>query len=124
MIERYQRLKAYCEQHEWAAALSAALLLVLLGTLIVALLEYQEAILAWLSKAVLINGLIAAGITLLMAVVSASMICLSFSSCSIEERTEKVIHRHRPVMVDGLKLVRNLGVNPKRRRRQDRNGST
>ena len=124
MIERYQRLKAYCEQHEWAAALSAAALLVLLGTLIMALLEYQEAILIWLSKAVLVNGLIVAGIILFLAVLSASMICLSFSSCSIEERTEKVIHRHRPVMVDGLKLVRNLGVNPKRRRRPGRNAST
>lgn len=124
MIERYQRLKAYCEQHEWAAALSAVVLLVLLGTLIMALLEYQEAIIIWLSKAVLVNGLIVAGIILFLAVLSASMICLSFSSCSIEERTEKVIHRHRPVMVDGLKLVRNLGVNPKRRRRQGRNAST
>ena len=123
MIERYQRLKHYCEEHDWAAALSALLLVVLLGTLIFVLLENQEALQKWLSKALLVNGLIVAGITLIVGAVSASMICLSFSSCSIEERTEKVIHRHRPVMVDGLKLVRNLGVNPKRRRRRDRNAS-
>lgn len=123
MIERYQRLKAYCEDNEWAAALSAILLLTMLATLVTLLLHYQESIIHWLSSAVLINGLIAAGVTLLIGAFSASIFCLSFSACSIEERTEKVIHRHRPVMSEGLKIVKNLGVNPKRRRRPDRNAS-
>jgi hypothetical protein len=123
MIERYQRLKAYCEDNEWAAALSAILLLTMLATLVILLLQFQESIIHWLSSAVLINGLIAAAATLIIGALSASIFCLSFSACSIEERTEKVIHRHRPMMSDSLKIVKNLGVNPKRRRRPDHNAS-
>ena len=124
MIERYQRLKAYCEDNEWAAALSAILLLAMLATLVILLLQYQESIIHWLSSAVLINGLIAAGAILLIGAFSASIFCLSFSACSIEERTEKVIHRHRPVMSSGLKIIKNLGVNPKRQRKPARNESS
>ena len=118
MLERYRRLKEYCEQNEWAAALSALFLLGMLAALVYLLLEYQVYVLHWLSNAVLINGLIAIGISIVLGLFSLSLFCLSFSSCSIDERTERVIHRHRPVMSDALKSVRNLGVNPKRRRKQ------
>ena len=121
MFERYRLLKEYCEENEWAAALSALFLVATLGSLIYLLMENQVLVLHWLSNAVLINGLIAIVIALVIAAFSLSLFCLSFSSCSIEERTERVIHRHRPVMSDALKSVKNLGVNPKRRRKQAHN---
>lgn len=124
MIDRYIRLRQYCQNNEWAAALSALLLISLLGVVIYLSLDHHSAVQHWLSGAVLLNGLIMLSIFLAVGAFSLSLFCLSFSDCSIEDRTEKVIHRHRPVMVDGLKIVKNLGVNPKRRRRPVRNESS
>ena len=124
MIDRYLRLRQYCQENEWAAALSAMLLITLLGSIIYAILDNHSAVQHWLSNAVLINGLIMFSILLAVGAFSLSLFCLSFSNCSIEDRTEKVIHRHRPVMVDGLKIVKNLGVNPKRQRKPARNASS
>jgi len=117
MIDRYNRLRLYCQKHEWAAASSALLLIMLLGTIIYAALESQSAVQHWLSSAVLINGLIMLLASLIIVAFSLSLFCLSFSNCSVEDRTEMVIHRHQHVMEDSLKIVKNLGVNPKRRRK-------
>jgi hypothetical protein len=124
MIDRYIRLRQYCQKNEWAAALSALLLICLLGTVIYLTLDHHSTVQHWLSSAVLLNGLIMLLILLALGAFSLSLFCLSFSDCSIEDRTEKVIHRHRPVMVDGLKIVKNLGVNPKRRHKPVRNESS
>lgn len=124
MLDRYTQLRQYCQQNEWAAGLSALLLLAILGSIIYVIINNHSVVQHWLSSAVLVNGLIMLSTTLLIGAFSLSLFCLSFSACSIEDRTEKVIHRHRPVMVDGLKVVKNLGVNPKRRRKPVRSASS
>jgi len=116
MIHRYIRLRGFCQRNDWAAGLSAFLLISLLGTVIYGVLENQYIVLHWLSSAILINGLILVSIILAIGALSMSLFCLSFAATSIEDRTERVIHRNRPVMTDSLKIVRSLGVNPKRRR--------
>gem|GEM_PF-5472688 len=124
MIDRYLRLRQYCQENEWAAALSALLLIGLLGTVIYLVIDNHSTVQHWLSNSVLLNGLILLSIIIVVGAFSLSLFCLSSSDCSIEDRTEKVVHRHRPVMVDGLKVVKNLGVNPKRRRKPVRNESS
>jgi hypothetical protein len=123
MIGRYRCIKQYCQEHEWAAALSAISLLVTIGAAIYLLLEFQVSLLHWLNSDILINGLIMFAIGLLILAIALPVLCLSFSPCSIEERTERVIHRHQPVMAGSLKLIKNLGVNPKRRRKLVRTSS-
>ena len=124
MLNRYFQLRQYCQQNEWAAGLSALLLIGLLGSTVYAVLDQHSVVQHWLSAAVLVNGLIMLSIILLVGAFSLSLFCLSFSSCSIEDRTERVIHRHQSVMADSLKVVKNLGVNPKRRRKLDDNVSS
>ncbi|MCW8964215.1 MAG: hypothetical protein OQL16_10485 [Gammaproteobacteria bacterium] len=123
MIHRYIRLRKFCQKNDWAAGLSAFLLICLLGAVIYGALENQSIVLHWLGHAVLINGLILVAIILAIGALSMSLFCLSFSDSSIEDRTERVIHRNRPVMAGSLKIVKNLGVNPKRRRTPDRSAS-
>lgn len=124
MINRYLRLRAYCQTNEWAAGLSALILVALLGTIIYLALENQSLLEQWLSSSVLVNGLILFSIILLVIALSLSLFCLSFSPCSMQDRTERVIHVHRPVMSEGLKVIKNLGVNPKRQHTPDRNASS
>ena len=124
MIHRYIQLRHYCQKNEWAAAFSALLLIGLLAAMIYSVLDNHSIVQHWLTSAVLVNGLIMLSIILLVGALSLSLFCLSFSACSIQDRTERVIHRHRPVMVDSLKVVKNLGVNPKRRRKPGRNASS
>ena len=124
MIDRYIQLRQYCQKNEWAAGISALLLLVILGSIVYAVIDNHSVVQHWLSSAALVNGLILLSSTLIIGALSLSLFCLSFSACSIEDRTEKVIHRHRPVMVDSLKVVKNLGVNPKRRRKPVRSASS
>ena len=100
------------------------MLICLLGAVIYGALENQSIVLQWLGHAVLINGLILVAIILAIGALSMSLFCLSFSDSSIEDRTERVIHRNRPVMAGSLKIVKNLGVNPKRRRTPDRSASS
>ena len=124
MIHRYIRLRQYCQENDWAAALSALLLIMLLGTVIYAVLDNHSIVQHWLSSAVLVNGLITLSIMLAIGAFSLSLFCLSFTACSIEDRTEMVIHRHQHVMEGSLKVIKNLGVNPKRRRKMARNESS
>ena len=124
MIGRYLRLREYCQKNEWAAGLSALLLLALLGLVIYLTLNNQSALEHWLNSSVLVHGLMLFSVLLLLAVILASLLCLSLSPASMQDRTERVIHRHRPVMQDGLKVVKNLGVNPKRRHKPARNASS
>ena len=123
MISRYLHLREYCQKNEWAAGLSAVLLLVLLGSVIYLTLYNQSALEHWLNSSLLVHGLLLFSVLLLLAVILTSLLCLSLSPASMQDRTERVIHRHRPVMQDGLKLVKNLGVNPKRQRKPARNAS-
>ena len=97
MINRYLRLRAYCQTNEWAAGLSALILVALLGTFIYLALENQALLEQWLSASVLVNGLILFSVILLVVALSLSLFCLSFSPCSVQDRTERVIHIHRPV---------------------------
>jgi hypothetical protein len=124
MISRYLRLRQYCQANEWAAGLSAFLLVGLLGTIIYLSLEKQSLLEQWLGGSVLVNGLILFSTALLVSALSLSLVCLSFSPCSIQDRTERVIHVHQHVMTDALKVVKNLGVNPKRQRTPDRSASS
>ena len=124
MINRYIRLRQYCQNNEWAAGLSALLLISLLGSIIYSVIDNHSSVQHWLGSAVLMNGLILLSTSLILGTLSLSLFCLSFSSCSIQDRTEKVVHRNRPMVTDSFRLIKNLGVNPRMRRKPGRNASS
>ena len=124
MIRSYIALRQYCQQHEWAAALSAFLLIGLLALSIASVIEYHAIIGQWLLQDILIHGLMILSIMLVTGLFSVSIFCLSHSHCSLEERREKVIYRNKPVMAKPLRIIRSLGVNPRRQHKRVRIASS
>jgi hypothetical protein len=124
MFRIYRNLRSYCQQHEWAAALSAVVLVGLLGSVIAVAIEYHSAIGHWLLSDILVHGLLLILAMLAIGFISASIFCLSHSQCSIQDRREKVVYRNKPVMSKQLRVIKNLGVNPRRQHRPVRNASS
>ena len=77
----------------------------------------------WLLSQPLLNSLIMLALLLSFGILAMMVFCLSSGGCSIQDRIEQAHYRNRPVMVESLKMVRNLGVNPKRQRNQAHSGS-
>ena len=123
MITRYRTLRFYCQQNDWAAGLSAGLLIILFGATLYASLEYPAAILEWLSGDLFLNSVILLAGMAFISGFSLFLLCLSSCPCSRQEEIEKLSYRHRPVMCETLKMVKNLGGNPKRRRTPGNSGS-
>ncbi|TNF99247.1 MAG: hypothetical protein EP297_06090 [Gammaproteobacteria bacterium] len=124
MIQSYQTLRNYCQKHEWAAALSAVLLIALLGGFIAVIIEYHSVIGHWLLSDILTHGLIFIVILIGVSFVATSIFCLSHSHCSIKEQREKAIYRNKPVMTKQLRVIRSLGVNPRRQHKRVRIASS
>ena len=123
MIQGYRCIRGYCHTHEWAAALSAILLLFLLTASIFFALEYQGAIWQWLANSLLIHGLMMIAAMVLASMFCLSLLCLSFCPDTDQDRAEMARYRQRSALNESLELIRNLGGNPKRRHRRVHNAS-
>ena len=80
-----RRIRGLCAEREWAAGAAVALALTLLMGTIYVYLTASSAILAWLSRNLLVNGLMLGTGTLLLVTMIFGLLCLSFNGCTDEQ---------------------------------------
>jgi hypothetical protein len=78
-------IKGLCAEREWAAGAAVALALTLLMGVIYFYLTASSAILAWLGRNLLLNGLMLGAGTLLLVTLILGLLCISSSGCAQEQ---------------------------------------